>query len=40
MYRIFGGDGALWSAGIHFGIQHGGGDDRVGATVAVTRRDD
>ena len=36
MYRIFGGDGPVWNTGIRFGIQHGGGDDRVGARIATT----
>ena len=36
MYRVWADDGPLWSSHIRFGIQHGGGDDRVGETVAIT----
>jgi hypothetical protein len=36
MYRVFAGDGVRWGSQIRFGIQHGGGDDRIGETVAVT----
>jgi hypothetical protein len=36
MYRVFADDGAVWGSHIRFGIQHGGGNDRIGETVAVT----
>ncbi len=36
MYRVWAGDGPTWSSHLRFGIQHGGGDDRVGETVAIT----
>ncbi len=36
MYRVFADDGVSWGSQIRFGVQHGGGDDRVGELVAVT----
>lgn len=28
-YRVFGTDGVRWSSGVHFGMEHGGGDEGV-----------
>lgn len=35
-YRVFGADGVLWSSGVRFGMEHGGGDERSGELVANT----
>jgi hypothetical protein len=35
-YRVFGGDGPLWADAIHFGMQHGAGDENVTTAANTT----
>jgi len=35
-YRVFADDGVRWSSALAFGMEHGGGDERPGGTVAAT----
>jgi hypothetical protein len=35
-YRVFAGDGVLWTSALDFGMEHGGGDEFPGEIVAAT----
>jgi hypothetical protein len=35
-YRVFAGDGVVWDSALAFGMEHGGGDERLQETVAAT----